>query len=231
MAMLIADCPRCGHKQMTLDVLASANTFSGSTLQTRSFETFCRCRHCFGTSIFELYNKISDHPPHKFDGTINGSFSIEEVIRPSAATIKCPDYVPETVKSVFDEAAECLAIKQWNAAGAMFRKIVDLASKERLPPAEVAEPSKQIRRNLKARLDWLFANGRLPDDLLPLADCIREDGNDAVHEYPIQQPEAEDVADFTIQLLERLYTSPGKLNAAAIRRAERRRTDTSGSLE
>src|SRR5665647_3368566 len=106
----------------------------------------------------------------------------------------------------------------------MFRKVVDVVSKAKLPADDGANgPSKQARRVLKARLDWLLANGLLPAGIAELADCIREDGNDAVHEHPIGKDEAGDLADFTVQLLEGVYTQPGRLKAASERRAQRRK--------
>ena len=109
-----------------------------------------------------------------------------------------------------------LAVKCWNAAGAMFRAATDIATRAMLPPIPMegqAEPpglNRKVRRDLGLRLPWLFENGLLPADLQPLSDCIREDGNDGVHALLLGQAEAEDLLDFTSTLLERLYTEPGE---------------------
>jgi hypothetical protein len=103
----------------------------------------------------------------------------------------------------------------------MFRKILDQISKAKLPP-ENGPTDNRTRYNLKPRLEWRFAHNLLPKEIEQFADCIREDANDAVHNHPIGEAEANDVLDFTVELLERLYTMPGRLDANAARRSARR---------
>jgi hypothetical protein len=80
----------------------------------------------------------------------------------------------------------------------------------------------KIRRDLGLRLPWLFANGILSNDLLELSTCIREDGNDGAHQGTLTKADAEDLLDFTVSLLERLFTEPNQLRIAKERREERR---------
>ena len=79
------------------------------------------------------------------------------------------------------------------------------------------------RKNLGPRLDWLFEAKLLPLELDGLSDCIREDGNDAVHRGALGKEDAEDLLDFTVALLERMFTEPERLKLAEIRRQERRK--------
>ena len=81
----------------------------------------------------------------------------------------------------------------------------------------------KTRRDLGLRLPWLFANGMLPDDVEDLSSCIREDGNDGAHAGTLTQEDADDLLDFTVALLERVYTEPKRLDEAKRRRQERRR--------
>ncbi|MET4259869.1 hypothetical protein ABIC09_004827 [Bradyrhizobium sp. S3.12.5] len=83
-------------------------------------------------------------------------------------------------------------------------------------------PESRTRFNLKPRLEWLFANNLLPKDVEVPADCIREDANDAVHNAPLGKDDALDIQDFTVELLEALFTLPGRLKEAEARRAARR---------
>ena len=109
----------------------------------------------------------------------------------------------------------------------MFRKIVDQISKDKINSAPGGPPAdKRTRFNLKPRLEWLFANNLLPKEVAALADSIREDGNDGVHNAPLGEAEALDVQDFTVELLEALYTLPGRLRDAEARRAARRAPKT-----
>jgi hypothetical protein len=132
-------------------------------------------------------------------------------------------HVPKDIADVFVEAATCLSVECWNAAGAMFRLCVDLTTKPMLPTGETPGLNNKIRRDLGLRLSWLFDNNKLPSDLRELSACIHQDGNDAAHTGKLTKIDAEDLLDFTRELLERVYTEPARLKLAAERRANRRK--------
>ena len=233
MSMLVAACPRCGQKKMTFDVLSyvallipdpTKKTIGLLGVLRTEYETFCKCRDCKKSVTFLLGPKFVNPPieQNSIGQVINDSFNILGVVRPHAATVHCPEHVPPEIKAIFDEGAECLAVGCTNAAGAMFRKVVDIVSKGKLPEEDVpAGPDRLTRRNLKPRLKWLFANNLLPSEIEPLAECIRKDASDAVHEHQIGPDEANDLGDLTVALLERVFTMPGRLKAAADRREAR----------
>ncbi len=155
--------------------------------------------------------------------SIDHIVSIVDLVRPKMAVISAPDHTPPDLRLVFDEGAECLSIGAWNASSAMFRKIVDQISKDKMNSAPGGPPAdKRTRFNLKPRLKWLFDNNLLPKAVEALADSIREDANDGVHNAPLGEADALDVQDFTVELLEALYTLPGRLREAEARRAQRR---------
>ncbi len=89
-------------------------------------------------------------------------------------------------------------------------------------PFDPELPSKHERRNLKPRLDWLFAQRLLPEGLQELSDCVREDGNDGAHAGNLTKDDVSNLLDFTVLLPERLHTEPERLRIAGTRRAERR---------
>jgi hypothetical protein len=91
-----------------------------------------------------------------------------------------------------------------------------------LPQEEAEGLNAKVRRDLGLRLPWLIASGRLPETLKELSSCIKEDGNDGAHAGTLKQPDAEDLLDFTIALLERIYTEPERLRLARERRDSRR---------
>jgi Domain of unknown function (DUF4145) len=220
MAMLILDCPRCGERKMTQDWIAHTQyTDDGQ----RRHELTLQCRHCNKSSIWLVVGQPGSPPVAslgKTNAVINDHLFVFGFVRPTGSSVKAPEFTPPDIIKIFDEGAECLAIGCWNASGSMFRKIVDEISKARLP--KEGEPDKHTRWNLKPRLAWLFNNNLLPKEVESLADCIREDANDAVHNAPIGQGEATDLLDFTVELLERIYTMPGRLKAAEERRVARR---------
>jgi Domain of unknown function (DUF4145) len=81
-----------------------------------------------------------------------------------------------------------------------------------LPDENIAGgPNAKIRRDLGLRLPWLFANGKLPAELHDLSIVIKDDGNDGAHKGTLTKAEAGDLLDFTMALLERLFTEPKKL--------------------
>jgi hypothetical protein len=49
-----------------------------------------------------------------------------------------PEHVPENIVTVFREGATSINIENWNAADAMFRACVDLATRPLVPQEDVA---------------------------------------------------------------------------------------------
>jgi len=70
----------------------------------------------------------------------------------------------------------------------------------------------------------LFDNDLLPNDLRELSSCVKEYGNDGAHVGDLTEKDAEDLLDFTIAILERIYTAPERLRIAKERRDKRRGT-------
>jgi hypothetical protein len=176
-----------------------------------------------------------------FEGALNPYFEIERFIsiRDNVAT-KPPEHLPDDIKKAFTEGAACLSIECNNAAATMFRLCVDLATRPLLPPRKAEDeadesesysttedsneprPNRKQRRDLGLRLKWLFDNDKLPSDLRGLAGCVHQDGNDGAHIGNLSKEDAEDLIDFTIALLERLFTEPEKLELNEARRVARR---------
>jgi hypothetical protein len=212
-AMLTADCGRCSAKLMTHDVLSGVQVGAGN------WELFVVCRACRHTTIWQV---MSAHELLSYNGTVDHTILGKELIRPKGAVVSAPEHTPPELKSIFNEGAECAGNKTWNAAGAMFRKVLDQISKDKMNAAPIQPPDKHTRYNLKPRLAWLFANGLLPKELETLAAAIREDGNDGAHNAPLGEADALDLQDFAVEVLETLFTLPGRLKDAEDRREKRR---------
>lgn len=228
MSDLVADCPRCGARRMTFEVLSAVEVASNGW-QSR-WEAFCVCGHCNHSTAFVLAVKpdFSDHFATvralvERKGALNEFFVIEGHVSTGvilAAT--APDHLPANVLAAFKEGAKCLSTSCPNAAGTMFRLCVDLASRSRLPVEDVEGLNRKVRRDLGLRLPWLFDTSRLPSDLREISTCIKEDGNDGAHQGTLTETEALDLLDFSVMLLERIYTEPEKLRIAKERREARR---------
>ena len=229
MPMLVADCPRCGAKEHTFDVLAS-NPCAVSYGWQWWYETFSRCRSCEKTTIFVLCDRVGMNYEsfHKIglmscDDALNKYCEVDHYINYSNVdAVGAPEHLPDDVKLSFEEGARSFAVGCWNAAGCMFRTSIDLTTKNLLPEEEVDGLDRHTRRNLAPRLRWLFECGRLPVALQELSSCIKEDGDDAVHTATLEKIDAEDLLEFTVALLERIYTEPKKLQIALERRKDRR---------
>ena len=230
MAQLVADCPRCGSRQMTFDVPASKCVSKDGD---KWHEVFGVCRNCGLTTIFVLTdsNLVTVNTTSQngwianFGGVLNTLMDVDGFVSvKDAVTTNPPEFLPNDVNAVFIEGATCLAVHCYNAAGTMFRLCVDLATRPLLPTEETAGLNGKTRRDLGLRLPWLFDTGRLPESLRDLSSCIKEDGNDGAHRGTLTEADATDLLDFTFALLNRIYTEPERLKRAKERRDARRQS-------
>lgn len=233
MAVLVETCPRCSAEKMTLDILACKFIAENEFLRRRTteyvIELCAACRHCKGCTVFILMTR--DHPNMKkimqpefiaSSDCVNNLCDVLKPITNADVTVpEVPNHLPPSIERVLLEGLTCQSVGCHNAAGSMFRLCVDLATKSMLP-ATGAEMSAKVKRNLGLRLEGLFESKMLPDSLRDLAMCIKDDGNDGVHDGTLASADVEDMRDFTIALLERLYTEPEKLRLANERRVARR---------
>jgi hypothetical protein len=228
MSLLVADCPRCGAKNMTFEVTAGA--YRGSEHGWKQwFEVFSICRACNKPTTFLITlrtNDLSFKPDSlvAFKDALNKHFEVDRFIGlRDTVSQKAPEHLTKEITDAFDEGAACLSIGCNNAAAAMFRLCIDLVTKPLLTdPNDAAKPqppNNKTRRDLGLRLTWMFDSGILPSDLRGLAKCVREDGNDGAHMGNLTRGDAEDLLDFTTMLLERLITEPKRLELAQEPRA------------
>jgi hypothetical protein len=161
--------------------------------------------------------------PASHEASLNPLFEVESYISlKDMVGVQTPDHVHEPIATAFREGASSVAVGNWNAAGTMFRLAIDLATRPMLPKEDVPDLNKKTRRDLGLRLPWLFDQGLLPDALRELSACVHQDGNDGAHAGNLKREDAADLLDFTLALLERLYTEPVRLRLAKERREKRR---------
>ena len=230
MAEIITNCRGCRTKSITFDVMGANHLFTKHDWQ-KWYEIFSVCRNCQRASIFVVCYKLHSNYKYvnkigllKLDKSLNNYFEIKgPVTTKDLGARKAPEHVPKNIKLAFEEGASCISIDCWNAAASMFRLCLDLATKSLLPEVDTEELTGKIRGKLGLRLNWLFKKtNRLPSDLEDLSRCIKDDGNDGVHDGNLKKEDAEDLMDFTTVLLERLYTEPQKIRSAEQRRTQRR---------
>lgn len=227
---IVETCPRCGTHETTLDVRSAASDPEGGP---RSWVAFVVCRRCRKPSLFDMRASLLEASPAASDwagNDINHIYQTSPTKPVIRAAAQCPEYVPVEIAEIFDEAAHAVAFSAFNAAGAMFRKAIDVATRGRIgiEPQSVdrQDPnyiSWKVAKDLRLRLDWLFERDKLPEDLKELVSCVHQDGNDAAHsDETIGQEGALDLQDFTMEILETIYTRPGQIAANISRRDARR---------
>lgn len=229
MAELVANCPRCGSRNITFDITAAKIVRIEYRWQNW-YEAFGICRNCGRTAVFLISESVDADYKYvhkvgllKVEGSLNNFVKIKgHISLKDGASVSPPEYLPGDIESVFKEGATCLAVGCYNAAGTMFRLCVDLATRSMLPSEETPGLNSRTRRDLGLRLPWLFETGRLPDTLRDLSSCIKEDGNDGAHAGNLTEEDAADLLDFTSVLLERIFTEPERLRIAKERRDARR---------
>ena len=227
MPTLVFDCPRCGVKKHTFDI--KGVIYMGDNNAEKSLaEAFCFCRACgFGT-IFVLSgqsrnNVILDERILNVKGNLNPYCKIEKFVSiVDMHTIESPKHLPPEVEKAFSEGAKAYSVGCWNASACMFRASIDIATRNLLPEENTDGLDDNIRRSLARRLKWLFNSGGLQKDLEGLTTCVKEDGNEAIHSTTLSKDDAIDLLEFTVALLERIYTEPEKVRLATQRRSERR---------
>jgi len=226
MAELVTDCPRCGAKRISFDV-RGVNHIEKKYDWQNVYEAFSVCRSCHKGVVYRLAQRVNNRDLDKpavlmtYGGSLTDMFIVEGPITLKDRDVAPPpEHLPENIDVAFREGATCMGVRCYNAAGTMFRLCLDFATKE-LMPAETPGLNAQGRRSLGLRMNWMFENNVLPAALRELAQCVKDDGNDGAHDGTLSAVDAEDLQEFTFELLERLYTEPKRLEIAKARRDAR----------
>jgi hypothetical protein len=172
--------------------------------------------------------------PGEYVGSfLNSDFELEKWVFVAPNARRAPPHTPAEIDRIFTEAASCEALGLWDAAGAMFRKVLDAATRMKTPtPVEgdQSTPAWKVYKDLRLRLDWLFDRNLLDASLRDLSGCIHQDGNDAAHDLNgIGEAEAKDLGEFADIVLRTIFTIPGQIEENQRRRDERRGITTAGS--
>lgn len=232
MALLQIDCPRCGAKSMTADVPVSVGLGDGR--EVLLWEIFAVCRKCRKGSILKVQASepmvgtlamMGNFTPHNWDGSLDQCVDIVGGLDNSDfAPLAVPEYMSTSVQNAYVEALTNIRMGCPNAAAAMFRLALDLATKEKVEaiPAEDPQPNSEAKKALAKRVEWLFEQRLLPVNLKSLAKALRENANDGAHDGNLTMQDANDLYDFAEALMLEIYTRPGQIDAINQRRATRR---------
>lgn len=230
------DCPRCGVKAVTADMGAIAITSLDAGLNANRWEAAGACRRCGKSSIFKLA-RLEEHRVRETLSQHRGNLhlctghwdqlvqSVGHVSLMDNAIPDVPEHLPDDIHAAFKEALVCIAVQCPNAAGAMFRLSLDLATKELLEQVVEntglpAPHAAEVR--LADRIAWLIENGHVPARLRGFANEVRLTGNDGAHDGSLEMGDALDLHDFSDAYMREMYTAQGRLAAVEARRRARR---------
>lgn len=130
-----------------------------------------------------------------------------------------PDHTPENVARFYEQGMDNLQHARWDAAGAMFRKSLDVATKILAP---------QMRQEtLYARIGKMVEDGQLTPSMGDWSHEIRLEGNGAVHD---DEPETEQDARAAHKFAEALLTYSFTLPQMVNDNREKRETIASQSM-
>lgn len=210
MPYLIRACVRCGVNSIQQKMVGA------SRLGYDKWEVAAACNDCSKISVYYLEMSNGQLKPADFgDGNLDSSTTRigRQPVRIATTAAILSEYIPDRIAGLFREANECRQMAWYEAAGAMCRKTLDVATKhiyahdERLAGKE---PALALRVRIKSMGDMKI----LEQDIVELADVAALDGNDATHDVdPYTQEEAEALEDLTFDLLDRLFVRPAKIAA------------------
>ena len=135
-------------------------------------------------------------------------------VSPKLRSATAPIHTPDRVADIFRQGKESENSGLWDAAGAMFRKCVEIGLKDRFPDIDASlSPYKRIQKAAD--------ENRLTRELAEWAHSIRALGNEAVHEYTFTRVQANEISAFSEILLQYMFTLPGELDRKRILAAKK----------
>ena len=215
------DCPYCGTKKSGFQAegqfrrLESYNPMS----YNHSYEdwVFMSCGNCRQTiSAVYLYNGKNtpsiDIWSKKHGDPKNFGFKYTNHY-PKETAFDEPKFVPDKVLIPYQQAISNITSSNWDAAGTMARKTLDVATKDMVRTefeTREEEQERLLKKPLHFRIEELEKHNLLTKALAELAYVLKNEGNDASHEEePYAEDDARKIAEYAQALLTYIYTIPG----------------------
>ncbi len=192
----IERCTRCGASGVAIEVMKKVEAGYDVTNMYTIYEYFGVCGLCRQGLIVGCFD-------------YGGNEGLEYILPEINNGI--PEHLPENVRKFFVQGVDNLHQKNFDAAGLMFRKALEVALKRIIPDHNQCSLHKLIKK--------AASSGNLTSELAEWADEIRILGNSAAHEdNPFSMDEAQQVSEFAKLVLNYVVTLPEKLRAAREKR-------------
>lgn len=204
MSIIRRNCPHCPTQQVAFVLTWAAQVPNQSEHMWNCAAT---CSACNGPICFVAVatNTGNRTPPSNYGGAIEPTWSVDR-IWPTRTDSSAPAHTPDAVKRRFIEGEDAYARASWNAAVAMYRSALDIATK-----ALDGVPAKVT---FFKRLEWLHENHRITPDMRSWADHVRVEGNDALHDPDeFSADDARPLRLFTEMFLRYVFELPGEVLA------------------
>ncbi|MCF8809656.1 DUF4145 domain-containing protein [Xanthomonas campestris pv. campestris] len=202
MSYFVTTCPHCSAEKMTMTSVASAKY--SAKISTAMFS----CGACSNILCVRFSHDRDDswvYEPWNFEEALFSNNGKILMTYPQVEEPTCPEDVSENVRRAYLQAIDNAARSNNDAAAAMFRKALDISTREL--------DQQLANKNLKPRIDALFNAGRLTSDLKDWAHQIRLDGNEGAHdEEELTPDQIRQLARFTELFLIYTFTLPAAVN-------------------
>ena len=194
---LPADCPHCGVRRVAFTIRGGCS-WIGEDHQD-CVDLFAQCGHCY-QGIIARFDEVQGQGL----GRMLAEGDSPSASFPTRPPQSAPPHTPEDVAHYFIQGKENMT-GNWDAAGAMFRKALEVSLQEKFPDIEDT-------LTLFQRIEEAAKRHTLNPDLAEWTHYIRKEGNKAVHERKrYEKEDAVRLEVFTKMLLEYLFTLPGML--------------------
>ncbi|MDZ4365087.1 DUF4145 domain-containing protein [Brevundimonas sp.] len=201
MAILRRNCPHCPAEHVAFEV-------KWDSPRGTAFNAAAVCGACKGPIVFWARRKngqTTSTGPAKETHNIEPTWQVIEVW-PSRSDSAAPPHTPPLVAKRFLEGEDAYRRQSWNAAVAMYRSALDIATK--------AMDGVPTGKTFYKRLEWLHDNHRITPEMRSWADHVRVDGNDALHEpEEFTEEDAKPLRLFTDTFLRYVFELPGEVEA------------------
>lgn len=167
---------------------------------------FFLCNGCHGPLSVAFQFAISTADPQRQMGDLR-QVAHSLIFFPNAAQSFIPQHLPGGVARAFEQADVSILQNSWDAAGAMDRRALELATADKAP--------EQRDQTLYKRIEFLANEGRITPSLKDWAHNLRVVGNNAVHdEDGLTEDDARQAHELTRFILTYLYTLPEQVRLA-----------------
>ncbi|WP_439472747.1 DUF4145 domain-containing protein [Brevundimonas sp.] len=199
MALVKIDCPHCGIAHVAANIAWQEGNPSGKLF-------LARCGACHLPISGRAVNTAGyDTDFVKSVGDITHDYWQIRQTWPEIVSLSAPEHTPASVAKRFIEGEEAYQRGNWNAAVAMYRSALDIATKgmDGVPP----------RLTFYQRLQWLHEEHRITPEMRAWADHVRIDGNEALHEPDeFTEADAKPLRLFTETFLKYAFELPGEVS-------------------